>query len=210
MVGAHTGGGCMRLNQRVRGTVHRRTGAIALAVVPAVWGWIVGVGGAAAADGDHGEFNRKGNILVSDQFNNRVIEIDRDHDVIWQFGNGSNVAGPDSIVGVNDAQRVGDLTLMAGTGVPAASPALEPGCDSGCPDNRVILVDRNGHIVWQHGQAGGTGSRANELTTPGQSTCLPSGHILITDQGNERVIEVNRDPEIVWQYGQTGTIGAGP
>src|SRR6202035_5861925 len=46
--------------------------------------------------------------------------------------------------------------------------------------------------------------------TPVQCTYLPSGHILITDQGNERVIEVNRDHEIVWQYGQTGTIGAGP
>jgi hypothetical protein len=65
---------------------------------------------------DHDDFNRKGNILISDQFNNRVIEIKRSGEIIWQFGLGPNDDSENSIVGVNDAQRVGELTLMAGTG----------------------------------------------------------------------------------------------
>lgn len=48
-------------------------------------------------------------------------------------------------------ERVGWLTLMAGTGVPAGQPEA-PSCSNanGCPDNRVILVDPHGRIVWQY------------------------------------------------------------
>jgi Tfp pilus assembly protein PilX len=81
---------------------------------------------------------------------------------------------------------------------------------NGCPDNRVIVVDQSGNIVWQYGQAGVTGSGPNQLNTPVQATFLPSKHILITDQGNERVIEVDQHHIIRWQYGQTGVIGSGP
>jgi outer membrane protein assembly factor BamB len=163
-------------------------------------------GAAIPAGANTDEFNQNGNILVSDQFNNRVIEIDRQHHVAWQFGIGPNDVSKKSILGVNDAQRVGSLTLMAGTGVPAG---MEPGCPNGCADNRVILVDRAGNIKWQYGTFGVTGFGDNQLNTPVQDTWLPNRHVLITDQGNERIIEVNQDHEIVWQYGQNGVIGIG-
>jgi len=160
----------------------------------------------AQAQGNH--FNTPGNILISDQYNNRVIEVNPDnHRVVWQFGNESSVAGPHSVVGVNDAQRVGFLTLIAGTGVP---PGAEPTCPNGCNDNRVMLVDPFGNIIWQYGQAGVTGAGPNQLNTPVQNTWLPNFHILITDQGNQRIIEVDLDRNIVWQYGQTGVSGDGP
>jgi outer membrane protein assembly factor BamB len=156
-------------------------------------------------------FNEPGNILIADQFNNRAIEINRHHEIVWSFGNGSIVPGPHSIVGLNDAERVGNLTLLAGTGAPPAPSPSEPGCEKeGCADNRVILVDREGDIVWQYGIAGKTGSEENELNTPVFAAALSNGHVLITDQGNARVIEVNRDHDIVWQYGETGKTGAGP
>ncbi|GAC1544683.1 MAG: hypothetical protein NVS2B17_26110 [Candidatus Velthaea sp.] len=107
------------------------------------------------------EFNAPGNILIADQFNNRVIEVDSEsHRVVWSFG-GSPVAGPGTIVGKNDAQRIGRLTFMAGTGVPPANPPLEPTCANGCVDNRVILVNPQGNIVWQYGHAGVAGSGPN-------------------------------------------------
>jgi hypothetical protein len=159
----------------------------------------------AAAQGD--QFNTPGNILISDQFNNRVVEINPlTHKIVWRFGNGSSVAGPHSVVAVNDAQRVGPLTLIAGTGAPAGS---EPTCPNGCADNRVMLVDQNGNILWQYGKAGVTGSGPDELNTPVQNTFLPSFHILITDQGNQRIIEVTLTKKIVWQYGMTGVAGCG-
>jgi outer membrane protein assembly factor BamB len=156
-------------------------------------------------------FNRSGDILISDQFNNRVIEITPAGDVVWQFGKGPTDLTATSIVGVNDAQRVGSLTLMAGTGVPPASPPFEVGCDNGCPDNRVILVSEEGAIVWQYGQFGVTGDGDNELNTPVQATFLPTGSVLITDQANHRIIDVSiATHKIVWQYGTTGVPGDGP
>jgi len=179
----------------------------------ALAGWLVTTGSAilitdqlASAQGNR--FNTPGNILITDQFNNRVIEVNpQNHRIVWHFGDGSSVAGPNSIVGTNDAQRVGPFTLIAGTGVP---PGGEPSCPSGCQDNRVILVTPSGQIIWQYGQTGVAGSGFNQLNTPVQNTWLPNGHVLITDQLNERVIEVTLlSHRIVWQYGMTGVTGCG-
>jgi hypothetical protein len=152
-------------------------------------------------------YNKKGNILIADQFNNRVLEVDpATNNIVWSFGDGSSTAGPTSVVAPNDFQRVGALSLVAGTGAPAGS---EPTCPSGCADNRVMLINKKGEIVWQYGQAGVTGSGYNQLNTPVQNTYLPNGDVLITDQGNQRVIEVTPDKQIVWQQGKTGVAGAG-
>jgi hypothetical protein len=156
------------------------------------------------------QFNRRGDLLIADQFNNRVIEIAPDGDIVWQFGLGPNDVSSRSIVGTNDAQRVGSLTLMAGTGVPPATPPFEPKCAAGCVDNRVLLVDKDGHIDWQYGQFGITGSGPNQLNVPVQATWTPRFTVLITDQSNERIIEVNLNKHIVWQYGKTAVPGSGP
>lgn len=152
------------------------------------------------------QFNATGNIIIADQFNNRVVEVNRLHQVVWQFGNGSSVAGPSSVVGVNDVERFGNFTLIAGTGAP---PHSEPACPAGCPDNRVFIVDQSKRIVWQYGKAGVSGTGFNQLNTPVAAAYLHNGDVLITDQVNERVIEVNRHHQIVWQYGRTGVTGAG-
>jgi outer membrane protein assembly factor BamB len=185
----------------------------ALVFVISIWA----PGTALLAEKHHeGEFNEKGHIVIADQFNNRVIEVDpENHKVVWQFGDGSSVPGPHSIVGTNDAERYGELTLISGTGIPPTPPPATtlPGCPdpvNGCPDNRVILVNAAGEILWQYGLDGGvSGSGPNQLNTPVAATVLPNGHFLITDQANERIIEVNREKEIVWQYGVTGVVGLG-
>jgi hypothetical protein len=151
-----------------------------------------------------GEFNSPGNILITDQFNNRVIEIDQTGKIVWHFGNGPNDVSANSIVGTNDAERVGELTLMSGTGAPGGTEPLCPP-PTGCVDNRVLLVDQQGNIVWQYGTFGVTGSGFNQLSVPVQNTYLSErnghDHVLITDQGNNRIIEVRRSNKaIVWQY----------
>lgn len=160
----------------------------------------------------------QGPLLISDQFNNRVVEVDRTtHKVLWSFGDGADTPGPHSVVGVNDAERFGPFTLISGSGIPPSSPAL-PGCSdpvNGCPDNRVFIVGPNGAILWQYGQGGVTGSGLNELNTPVQSAVVtefshhPGFNVIIADQGNQRIILVNLWGQIVWQYGTTGVAGEG-
>lgn len=151
-------------------------------------------------------FNAPGNILFTDQFNNRVVEMDPAGNIVWTFGHGPGDTTANALAGTNDAERVGNMTLMAGTGVPAGA---TKNCKDGCVDNRVLLVDPDGRIIWQYGQFGVTGSGPDQLDTPVANWYLPSGNILITDQGNQRVIEVRQlDKAIVWQYGQNGVAGA--
>jgi hypothetical protein len=152
-------------------------------------------------------FNQPGDLLIADQFNNRVIEIDTAGNIVWQFGLGPNDVTQTSPVGTNDAQRVGRLTLVSGTGAPAGT---EPLCPSGCADNRVMLVDSKDTIVWQYGKFGVTGAGFNQLNTPVQATWTADATVFITDQANERVIEVNLKKRILWQYGMTGVSGTGP
>lgn len=154
-----------------------------------------------------GTFNQPGNILIADQFNNRVIEIDKKGDIVWSWGLGPHDFSANSALGVNDAERVGNNTLMAATGIP---PRVDPYCKKGCPDNRVLLVDPHGNIVWQYGKFGVTGSGKDELNTPVQATWAPpDGTVYITDQGNQRVIQVDKAKNILWQYGTTGVSGNG-
>jgi len=148
------------------------------------------------------EFNKPGHVLIADQFNNRVIEADENGNIVWSFGLGPNDFSQQSVIGVNDAQRVGRLTLMAGTGAPAGVISQAP---NGAVDNRVILVNPKGKIVWQYGQFGQTGSGPNLLNVPVQCTWVPNFHVLITDQANNRIIEVNLRKEIVWQYPGSNT-----
>jgi hypothetical protein len=151
--------------------------------------------------------NRHGDVLISDQFNNRVIEVDPAGRIVWRFGLGPNDISANSAVGVNDALRVGRFTLISGTGAPAGT---EPLCPSGCADNRVFFVDPFGRIVWQYGTFGVTGAGPDQLNTPVQATWTPQHTVLIADQGNQRIIEVNLRRQILWQYGQTGVAGNGP
>ncbi len=173
-----------------------------LPMICLMWLWMFILATSAFAGQTLQGFNVRGDILIADQFNNRVIETDRAGNIVWQFGRGPHDFSPMSIIGCNDAQRVGTFTLMAGTGTP---PNLIPEAPNGAADNRVMLVDENGRVLWTYGQFGKSGSGPNLLNTPVQATWLPTSHVLITDQANNRIIEVNLRKQIVWRYPGTNT-----
>ncbi len=140
-----------------------------------------------------GQFNHPGNILISDQFNNRVIEITPGGDIAWSFGTGGPTqctAGPGTVIAPNDAERLaGGLTLIAGTGT------------SACPDNRVIVVDQGGRIVFQYGRAGVAGNTKNRLNVPVFAIQTEDGNLLITDQANNRIIAVDLTKRVLYRFG---------
>ncbi len=147
-----------------------------------------------------GEFNEDGNILISDQFNNRVVEVDRHKHIVFQFGSGDPTLcnpGPGSVIAPNDVERLAlGFTLIAGTGT------------STCPDNRVIVIDPFGDIVFQYGQAGVSGSGPNQLNVPVFAIQDQFGNFLITDQGNNRIILVSPWGSILFSYGPKSGHGA--
>ncbi|MGH9920636.1 MAG: plastocyanin/azurin family copper-binding protein, partial [Nitrososphaerales archaeon] len=154
-----------------------------------------------------GPFNTPGNLLITDQLNNRVIELDPlTNQIVWSFGSNNGTLcnpGPGSIIGPNDAERLaGGLTLISGTGNPSGIPGV-----TACMDNRVIIVNQQGNITWQYGEAGVNGSGPDQLNVPVFAVQLPDGNVLITDQGNDRVIEVNSTKQIVWSYGPSSGPG---
>jgi hypothetical protein len=156
---------------------------------------------------DAGDGAAPAHVVIADQFNNRVIEVDKQGNIVWHFGDGTSTAGPTSIVAPNDEERLPNgNTLIAGTGAPQNS---EPSCTGamGCPDNRVLIVNMAGNIVWQYGQAGMAGSGANMLNTPVCAVMLPNGNVLITDQANERVIEVTMAMTVAWTFPPAGSDG---
>jgi len=155
-------------------------------------------------------FNQAGNLLITDQFNNRVIEVNpHTNATVWSFGSNNPALcnpGLGTIIGPNDAERLAHgLTAIAGTGIPPGASSAMP---NGCVDNRVVVVNRAGDIVWQYGQAGVTGSGPNQLNVPVFVLQLANSDYLIVDQGNNRVIEVNQTKQVVWSYGPTSGPGA--
>jgi hypothetical protein len=193
------------LNRRLRLPTRVLT---AVAIVTGVVLWQLALG-SLHAQASGSKFNTPGDLLISDQFNNRVIEVDpTTQQIVWSFGSGNGLLcnpGPGAIIGLNDAERLsGGLTLLPGTGIPAGQPGTTP-----CVDNRVIVVDQSGKIVWQYGQAGVTGSGPNELNVPVFAIQLPNRNIMIVDQGNNRVIEVDRFTKAIdWSYGPARGPGA--
>lgn len=176
-------------------------------------------------------FNQCGNILISDSYNNRVIEVNERGDIVWSFGLGPTDFSVKSPIGASDAQRIGKKTLITAPGIPAE---VNPNAPTGAIDNRVMIVNKEGKIIWQYGEFGQAGVSAGLLNNPVQSTFVPAKKccyqyyyscsccgkchksskettkkdwtILITDKGNNRVIEVNKNKEIVWQYPNTSTL----
>jgi len=157
-----------------------------------------------ALAGGRPRFNQKGNLLIVDQYNNRVIEMDTNtQTIVWEYEASVSKSVTNPIVGPRDAERVKDLTLIVAGGLPSDV------CATNCSDNRVIQVNRKGKIVWQYGQKDVAGSGDNELNNPVAAMMLPHKKVLITDRGNHRVIVVSRKGEITWQYGTTGVSGVG-
>jgi hypothetical protein len=166
---------------------------------------VTGLGAGLEARPAHPELNNRGNVLIADRANNRVIEVDPQQQIVWQFGDGGAMPGATTLMGPCDAERIGQLTFMCAAGTPAGT----PGCPQGCPDNRVIAVDPTGAIAWQYGQAGVSGSGPNELNQPVYAVLLHGQTVLITDQGNQRVLQVDWNGNLIWQYGMSGMPGSG-
>ena len=127
-----------------------------------------------------------GNVLVTDQRGNCVLEIDyKTKAVVWRYGSGERGSGPDQLDGPTAAEELpgGNLLIV----------------DSG--NHRIIEVDRQKNIVWRYGTTGVKGDGEGQLNAPTTVQVLKNGNLLVADAGNNRVIEIDRSSKkVVWEY----------
>ncbi len=106
-----------------------------------------------------------------------IMEVDPNGRIVWQYVG--------DLVFPHSAERLADgSTLISDTG-----------------NDRVIIVDAGGTIVWSSDEWGsGTGrlSDGSHLSYPNDAERLANGHLLITDRNNDRVVEVDDAGTIVW------------
>ncbi|MFX0197853.1 MAG: aryl-sulfate sulfotransferase [Candidatus Hodarchaeota archaeon] len=133
-----------------------------------------------------------GNILIADTSRDRVIEVTRDYQVVWEWraidwfdppANWDPYADmtentTNDWTHLNDADRLPNgHTLISLRNL-----------------RKVIEVNETGHIVWSWGNK-------TVLWEPHNPDKLLNGNVLICDSGANRIIEVNTTTkEIVWQY----------
>jgi hypothetical protein len=98
-------------------------GVLATVTIVAALLMPLAAGTSVSSSGFGNGFNKPGDLLITDQFNNRVIEVNPlTKAIVWSFGSGNASLcnpGPGGVAGPNAAERLaGGLTLIAGTGVP--------------------------------------------------------------------------------------------
>ena len=118
-------------------------------------------------------------VLITDQANNRIIEVSiATHRIVWQYGTtGVDGDGPDQLSGPNSAELLANGHILIS--------------DQG--NNRAIEVDRRKNILATF-TAGGTASIVAFASR------LTNGDTLLTDSGNSRIVEVDAHDAVVWQY----------
>jgi hypothetical protein len=131
-----------------------------------------------------------GHILISDENNNRAIEVT--HTMPSRIVATFTAHG--TVSGVAFASRLpnGDTLIT----------------DSN--NNRIVEVDKKDNVVWQYVTTNRPGSNLAPLPT--RAVRLANGNTLISDQFNDQVIEVTTttSPSIVASYGTINTPGYSP
>lgn len=122
----------------------------------------------------------EGTILVSDTGNNRVLEITRDNEVLFDseaWGSGTGTLSDGTHLDYpNDVHETPDRGLLI----------------TDRNNNRCIIVDRRGKLLWQFSQG---------LKHPHNADPVPNGNVIIADSDHNRIIEISRHNSIVWSYG---------
>lgn len=132
-----------------------------------------------------------GNILIADENNNRVIEVTRDHKIVWQYGTPNN---PHIISFAAFASRLPDGNTLI--------------TDSG--NSRVLEVTHAKQVVWSYVTNTRHGSVSSPLPT--RAVRLSGGIMgltLISDQFNHQVIAVDHAKNVVFAQGMIGVPGNG-
>ncbi len=180
-----------------------------------------------------------GNVLITDQGNERIIEVRRtDNAIVWQYGENGVVGNrPDQLNNPNAAELLANGHILIsdennnraievthttpsqiiatftahGTVSGLAFASRLPNGNTLLTDSnhsRIVEVDPNDSVVWQYFTNSRPGS--NPVPLPTRAVRRANGNTLISDQFNDQVIEVNASKQIVANYGAINDPGYSP
>ncbi|MCD4656339.1 MAG: aryl-sulfate sulfotransferase [Planctomycetes bacterium] len=152
-------------------------------------------------------------ILISDTNNDRVIEINRDKEIIWTYdtdikypNDADRLENGNTLITVRDSDKIIEVTPKkrivweySGVKGPHNADRLANGNTiiANSMDNKIVEVDVNGNVVWSY---------EGELFWPRDADRLANGNILIADTRHRRVIEVDKNGKIVWEIGNLPSV----
>lgn len=129
-----------------------------------------------------------GHTLIADRGHHRVVELDENGKVVWQYGFAGSLGITEGrLYSPTDLQRLANGNTLI--------------CDA--DNHRVIEIDGDDRIVWQYGNAGnklgqGQGLGDQQLDTPVSAWRFGNGNTLIVDAGNRRLVEVKPGGQCIW------------
>jgi hypothetical protein len=115
-----------------------------------------------------------GPVLIADHLNNRLLVVDPNGTIAWQFPRPGDLAPGQTFLVPDDAFFTPDGRYIVVTQ----------------EDNAVIsLVSVAEHrIVWRYGTPGVAGASANHLSNPDDAMMMPDGNIIAADIKNCRLL----------------------
>lgn len=133
---------------------------------------------------------KKGNMMVIDVINHKIMEVDSGKNIVWEVKKDALHSIEVDLERPRDAIRLkNNLTLVVDYA-----------------KSRVFKLTPKGRIFWEVDYRM---SPQHELKNPVSAACMESKNTIIVDYGNHRVLEIDEYQEIVWQYGQKGVHGIG-
>ncbi len=143
----------------------------------------------------------RGNILIADTNNNRVIEVNRAGKIVFntddlgpghgylgrgRFNDGSQLLYP------NDAKQLPNGHYLISSRM----------------NSTVYEIDRHGHVYWKCSKFTNLQGKPDGLKRQHNPQRLPNGNTLISDSDNGRVIIVNRNcTKMVWEFDEKTKTG---
>ncbi len=131
-----------------------------------------------------------GALLIADTANNRVIEVNADKKIVWEF---PVPASPNLDV------------KFAAPGDAFFTPGLKSIIVSSEPYHQIAEIDyATRKIVWTFGEWGVAGSDGTHVNTPDSARRLPDGRTVVADVRNCRIAIISPAKKIAAQIGKTG------
>jgi len=140
-----------------------------------------------------------GNILIADTGNHRIIEVNMDCEVVWEYGTrGESGIDFGYLNKPMDIQKTYDQTYLI----------TDTGNNRVLEFTKILNQEKQSYelkIIWQYGNSKdlfgkGQGSAKDELNTPISAFKDLDGKYLILDSGNKRILEVDENKNITWEY----------